>query len=464
MIQERRKFKRSDIFLIANFRQLKALREYSFGITDNLSQEGIRLESQNVDHTPGEILDIVLKHPHTELPVSIQGEIVWKRDGWYKCEIGIKFRENEINSNIFKLISNITNIPVDYFSHHDNGSKEARDEDKHVDSMKPVKPDDPPLRGVKIDNEISCINEIENQQISDKAYSTSDGLKLEDRKKKQKCSRKIEMPSKKEYGVNKDGILSKKTSINNPQKTNWTLMVTLMVLVVVLLGTLIIKFEYIKKALPANIQMAKFVFSHETATKQDVSFTDNTEANKQAILASVDTSQLSNNEELNNVPLTKESKSYDQNYEASHADNHIEEISQHVITKDDTQPHKLSMNEGISQANNLQETIIFNYDSDVVSPLLYSKIEKIVDVLLRNSESFVTVEGHTDNIGAEIYNIDLSMRRALAVTKILIQKGVDTERINIAYLGDTSPIGSNSIGSGRRSNRRVEMRVVSDII
>jgi len=464
MIQERREFKRSDFFLIVNFRQLKAMREFSYGITNNVSQEGIRVESQNVDHIPGEILDIELKHPHTELSVSIQGEIVWKKDGWYKCEIGIKLRENKINGNIFILISNITNRAVDNLSHHDNGGEEVRDRDKHIDSTNPVKSVEPSVKNVRIDNEISFFNEIDNQKISDKVYATIDGFKLEHRKKRQKCSRKIETPSKKEYGANIDGKLSKKTIINKPQKSNWTLMVMSITLVVVLSVTFIIKFDYIKKALPTSIQMVQFIFSHETAKKQDVSITDNAEANRQAILASVDTLQLSNNEEINNVPLTKESNSYDQNYKASYADNSVEEISQHVINKDDAEPHKLSMNEGISQINNLQETIIFNYDSDVVSPLLYSKIEKIVDDLLSDSERFVKVEGHTDNIGNKIYNIDLSMRRALSVKNILIQKGIDTERINIAHLGDASPVDSNSTESGRKNNRRVDMRIVSDIL
>jgi outer membrane protein OmpA-like peptidoglycan-associated protein len=446
MIQERRKFNRDDIFLIVNFRQLKESHEYSYGITDNLSQEGIKLESQNHVHKPGELLNIELKHPQTELSVSIEGEIVWKRHGWYKSETGIRFRKKEGNTNndAFQLISNLTKIPVNFFTHKDNGKEEGKERDIHMNASNLIKREKPSL--------------------SDTVYLMGSHANLEDSTDKQSSGSKIPIPAEKNYRTVSGGIIPKKLSFNKPQKTNRIFMTILMVFTVIILAIMIVRIEYIKKVLSPHIQMMQLVIPHKNTARHDDSFADTIEANKEEILVADDMSQLSTYKELNNTSLTIETNSQDKHYESPSAMNHanVKKISEHVINKDVIKSDGLPMHESASD-NNLEEMIIFDYDSDVVSPFLYSKIEKIADVLLNNSENSVSVEGYTDNIGTKIYNIDLAMRRALAVRKILIQKGIGIERIKIASLGETLPVGSNSTESGRRINRRVEIKIVSDI-
>jgi len=92
---EKRKSDRSDIFLIVEFKQSNNTTEYSLGVTNNFSVDGFCLDSQRFDFKEGETIECKLKHSDTRLSVSAVGEIVWRRDSWYNCTAGIKFKETE---------------------------------------------------------------------------------------------------------------------------------------------------------------------------------------------------------------------------------------------------------------------------------------------------------------------------------------------------------------------------------
>jgi OmpA-OmpF porin, OOP family len=72
----------------------------------------------------------------------------------------------------------------------------------------------------------------------------------------------------------------------------------------------------------------------------------------------------------------------------------------------------------------------------------------------------ISVEGHTDNQGADAANRDLSRRRAAAVATWLASRGIDRKRISSEGLGTTRPIDTNDTESGRQNNRRVEFHVM----
>jgi outer membrane protein OmpA-like peptidoglycan-associated protein len=67
------------------------------------------------------------------------------------------------------------------------------------------------------------------------------------------------------------------------------------------------------------------------------------------------------------------------------------------------------------------------------------------------------VEGHTDNVGSEATNSELSLKRAIAVRDYLIGQGVAASTIDVEGLGPSRPIGDNSTADGRARNRRVEI-------
>jgi len=70
------------------------------------------------------------------------------------------------------------------------------------------------------------------------------------------------------------------------------------------------------------------------------------------------------------------------------------------------------------------------------------------------------IEGHTDNVGSDSTNLDLSLRRARAVRAFLIQAGVKAERLEANGFGETKPVDTNRTSAGRSRNRRVEFVIL----
>ena len=71
----------------------------------------------------------------------------------------------------------------------------------------------------------------------------------------------------------------------------------------------------------------------------------------------------------------------------------------------------------------------------------------------------IIIEGHTDSVGSDDYNIDLSVRRVQTVVDVLLRKGVDPGRMEAFGYGESSPKFTNKTSEGRAKNRRVEIRV-----
>jgi outer membrane protein OmpA-like peptidoglycan-associated protein len=73
----------------------------------------------------------------------------------------------------------------------------------------------------------------------------------------------------------------------------------------------------------------------------------------------------------------------------------------------------------------------------------------------------ITLEGHTDSVGPESYNLGLSERRAKSVMNYLVRKGTAADRLSSAGFGETRPIEDNKTDSGRAANRRVDLNITS---
>jgi len=100
--------------------------------------------------------------------------------------------------------------------------------------------------------------------------------------------------------------------------------------------------------------------------------------------------------------------------------------------------------------------IEFDFDKDMVRPQHHNDVKKIADTLAKYSEANVQLAGHTDSIGTDAYNMDLSKRRANMVKKYLetVFK-VKASRISTVGYGESKPIASNDTSEGRQKNRRV---------
>ena len=86
-----------------------------------------------------------------------------------------------------------------------------------------------------------------------------------------------------------------------------------------------------------------------------------------------------------------------------------------------------------------------------------SNLEKLVAFLNEYPDRNVLIEGHTDNVGSNDSNYDLSNRRADAVQSYLASLGVDPGRLSSSGMGESSPIADNDTATGRQQNRRVEI-------
>lgn len=101
------------------------------------------------------------------------------------------------------------------------------------------------------------------------------------------------------------------------------------------------------------------------------------------------------------------------------------------------------------------ENVLFNFDEFQLLNSAKMDIQRIYDYLVANKSLRITVDGHTDNIGAESYNQELSDRRSSAVAQYLIELGLSEDRISWKGHGGLSPIASNENEEGRKQNRRV---------
>jgi outer membrane protein OmpA-like peptidoglycan-associated protein/formylmethanofuran dehydrogenase subunit D len=95
----------------------------------------------------------------------------------------------------------------------------------------------------------------------------------------------------------------------------------------------------------------------------------------------------------------------------------------------------------------------FGFDKSYVTPEGKDLIEALAE-RLKGKKYNITVQGHTDSIGTREYNQKLSERRAEAVRRELISKGLDATKIDIAGFGEDKPIADNSTPQGRAKNRR----------
>lgn len=118
----------------------------------------------------------------------------------------------------------------------------------------------------------------------------------------------------------------------------------------------------------------------------------------------------------------------------------------------------------LTEKVSIQLDVKFPSNSSILSKDNYSEIEQVAKFMKQFDKTSVTVEGYTDDRGADEYNKSLSQRRADAVKQVLIEKfGIAKERVNSVGYGEESPIADNSTAEGRAENRRVVAVIESTI-
>lgn len=115
----------------------------------------------------------------------------------------------------------------------------------------------------------------------------------------------------------------------------------------------------------------------------------------------------------------------------------------------------------IEQGNSMVlKNLFFDFDSDSIKPSSYSELYLLVELLHENPEIKISINGHTDSVGSDIYNKTLSENRALAVRNYLIKRDIDPSRLFSKGFGASQPIEPNETPEGRAINRRTEIVIL----
>jgi OmpA-OmpF porin, OOP family len=110
----------------------------------------------------------------------------------------------------------------------------------------------------------------------------------------------------------------------------------------------------------------------------------------------------------------------------------------------------------LTETVSVELNITFDSGKSVIKPEYVSEVEKLATFMNQYANTMVTVEGHTDNQGADAINTKISQSRADAVKAMLITKfGVAADRVKAIGYGKSKPIADNATAEGRETNRRV---------
>lgn len=108
--------------------------------------------------------------------------------------------------------------------------------------------------------------------------------------------------------------------------------------------------------------------------------------------------------------------------------------------------------------------VLFDTGSFTLKPAAREKLAKISGIVLAHPGLTLQIEGHTDSVGSDDFNQQLSEKRAQSVMAYLTEQGVAAAAMSAKGFGKTQPIASNDTADGRQKNRRVELVVNGDAI
>lgn len=108
--------------------------------------------------------------------------------------------------------------------------------------------------------------------------------------------------------------------------------------------------------------------------------------------------------------------------------------------------------------------VLFAFNKYNLKPEARERLAKVSGILLAYPDLKLGVEGHTDSIGSDEYNQQLSEKRADSVRGYLVSEGVKPDTVTATGLGKADPVADNSTAAGRQLNRRVDIIVSGDVI
>lgn len=109
---------------------------------------------------------------------------------------------------------------------------------------------------------------------------------------------------------------------------------------------------------------------------------------------------------------------------------------------------------------NMPGNVTFAFDKADIQPQFQPVLDNVASTLQQYNQTVIEVAGHTDSVGSDQYNQQLSQRRAEAVANYLGSRGIMRDRMITVGAGETRPIATNDTEEGRAANRRVEITLV----
>ena len=119
------------------------------------------------------------------------------------------------------------------------------------------------------------------------------------------------------------------------------------------------------------------------------------------------------------------------------------------------------LNEIVKEKPIVLENIFYDFDKADIRPDAALELDKLVEILQDNPNISIELSSHTDVRGSDIYNLDLSQRRAESAVEYIISKGINRNRITAKGYGETRLVVKNAkTDAEHQRNRRTEFKVV----
>jgi outer membrane protein OmpA-like peptidoglycan-associated protein len=104
--------------------------------------------------------------------------------------------------------------------------------------------------------------------------------------------------------------------------------------------------------------------------------------------------------------------------------------------------------------------VFFDFDKSLLKSESGPELDRMLELLQKESTMQIEISGHTDSMGPDRYNMALSERRAKTVVAYLVRRGISKKRLKVQSFGETKPVDTNDTEEGREKNRRVEFKIL----
>ncbi len=105
--------------------------------------------------------------------------------------------------------------------------------------------------------------------------------------------------------------------------------------------------------------------------------------------------------------------------------------------------------------------VLFENAESNLKPASLANLDRLVGFLQQYPDRIVSIEGHTDSVGGDDFNLTLSQARADSVRRALVERGLPADKLQAVGLGEEFPVAANDNEPGRRQNRRVEIIILN---